>query len=84
MAVRKPYKSIVKSITMVYSTIQIAKELLQRLSKLKEKYKAKSYNELVAKLVEKEESVPESMFGSHPEMKKKLFTKKDEAEFHAL
>jgi len=69
---------------MVYSTIQIAKELLQRLAKLKEKYNAKSYNELVAKLVEKEEAIPESMFGAHPEMTKKPFTEKDEAGFHAL
>jgi len=69
---------------MVYSTIQVAKSLLQRLTKLKEKYKSKSYNELLETLVEKEEAVPESMFGAHPEMRKRLFTEKDEAETHAL
>ena len=49
---------------------------------MKRKYKAKSADETLRKLIEKAENVPESMFGAHPKMKK--FTESDEVHGHEI
>ncbi|MDI6708765.1 MAG: hypothetical protein QME47_06760 [Candidatus Thermoplasmatota archaeon] len=64
------------------TTIQIEETTLQMLKQLKERSKAKSYEEVIKELVEAKISVPKSMFGKRPKMKK--FTLKEEAEFHEL
>ncbi|MBI5884545.1 hypothetical protein HZB89_00425 [archaeon] len=66
----------------MYSTLQVSQTVLQRLAKLKLKYGTKSYNELLFKLVQKEEGIPEDMFGAHPEMKP--FSRHGKAALHEL
>ncbi len=46
------------------------------------KYHCKSMDETLRRLIDKAESIPNSMFGSHPKMKP--FTPRDEAKFHEL
>jgi hypothetical protein len=52
------------------------------LKELKKKYRAKSMDETVRRLIDKAENIPETMFGAHPRMKP--FNPSDEAELHKL
>ena len=52
------------------------------LEELKKKYGARSIDETVKRLISKAENIPDSKFGSHPEMK--AFRREDEARFHEL
>ena len=52
------------------------------LEQLKKKYHAKSMDETLRRLISNAESIPDSLFGSHPKMKP--FTSRDEARFHEL
>lgn len=64
------------------TTIQVRNLTLDKLLSLKTKYKLKSYDELLNRLISIEKNIPKSKFGVHPEMKS--FTKKDEIDFHEL
>lgn len=64
------------------TTVEVKKNTAIILDELKRRYKAKSIDETLRKLINKAESVPDSMFGAHPEMKP--FTRADEARAHEL
>jgi hypothetical protein len=64
------------------TTIELKRNTARMLEELKRKYGAKSMDETVKRLISKAENIPDSMFGSHPEMKP--FTPKDEAGSHEL
>ncbi|MFA5771928.1 MAG: hypothetical protein WC974_04265 [Thermoplasmata archaeon] len=64
------------------TTIQIDDTTHQILREIKEKSKAKSYDEVIKNIVSGMANIPESMFGAHPDMKK--FSRKDRAELHEL
>jgi len=63
------------------TTIQLDKSTVQVLDGLKKKLKAKSYNEVINKLVSKKAMVPESLFGAHPSMKE---FKRHKEDWHEL
>lgn len=52
------------------TTVQMGKPLVRKLEKLKIKYNVKSYKDVVSKLVEKDENVPESLLGAFPNLGK--------------
>ena len=64
------------------TTVQIKKNTARVLEELKKKYGAKSIDETVKRLISKAENIPDSMFGSHPEMK--AFGPRDKDKFHEL
>jgi len=64
------------------TTVEIKKNTARVLEELKKKYGAKSIDETVKRLISKAENIPDSMFGSHPEMK--AFGPRDEDKFHEL
>ena len=64
------------------TTVEVKRNTARVLEELKKKYRAKSMDETVRRLIDKAENIPESMFGAHPKMKQ--FTPSDEAEFHEL
>lgn len=66
----------------VSTTIEVKRGTAKILEELKRKYQARSMDETLRKLISKAEKVPDSMFGSHPEMKP--FTARDEPEDHDL
>ena len=51
------------------TTVELKRTTARMLEDLKKKYGAKSMDETVKRLISKAESIPESMFGAHPEMK---------------
>ncbi|MHB1868029.1 MAG: hypothetical protein ACYCPP_03690 [Nitrososphaerales archaeon] len=58
------------------TSVEIKWTTAKLLEEMKQKYKTKSADETIRKLIGKAENVPESMFGAHPKMKG--FTKSDE------
>ncbi len=64
------------------TTIQVSKKTLQLLNILKEKLSARSYDELLRKIIAEKLNLPISLFGSNPKLKP--FKKEEEAEFHEL
>ena len=64
------------------TTVEVKRTTAKLLEEIKQKYKTKSADETIRKLIDKAENVPESMFGAHPKMKR--FTKSDEAHVHQL
>ena len=64
------------------TTVEVKRTTAKLLEDIKQKYRAKNYDETIRKLIEKAESVPDSMFGAHPKMKS--FTTRDEANVHEL
>jgi len=64
------------------TTVELKRSTAKVLEELKRKYHAKSMDETVKRLISKAENIPDSMFGSHPEMES--FKPKDEAKFHEL
>lgn len=51
---------------------------MQRLERLKRKYKVPSYNSVIEKLVDKEEKPPKDLFGAFPNLGKFEREKEDE------
>jgi hypothetical protein len=64
------------------TTVELKRNTAKRLEELKRKYRAKSMDETVRRLISRAENIPESMFGSHPQMKP--FKPEDEAKSHEL
>ena len=64
------------------TTVEVKRTTAKLLEDIKQKYRAKNYDETIRRLIEKAESVPDSMFGAHPKMKS--FTTRDEANVHEL
>lgn len=64
------------------TTVELKRNTAKLLEELKRKYGAKSMDETVKRLISKAENIPDSMFGSHPQMK--AFKPKDEARSHEL
>jgi len=64
------------------TTVELKRLTARLLEEMKKKYKAKSADETIRKLIEKAENVPKSMFEAHPKMKK--FTESDEAHGHEI
>jgi hypothetical protein len=64
------------------TTVELKRNTAKRLEELKRKYRARSMDETVKRLISKAENIPDSMFGSHPHMK--AFRPDDEAGFHEL
>jgi hypothetical protein len=64
------------------TTVEVKKNTARVLEELKKKYRARSIDETLKRLISKAENVPDSMFGAHPKMK--AFKSKDEARFHEL
>jgi hypothetical protein len=64
------------------TTIQTSKKTAQQLRELMKKTGAKSYDEVISRLVRERDHALVSLFGSNPKLKP--FTKSDEAEFHDL
>lgn len=64
------------------TTVEVKRTTAKLLEEIKQKYKTRSADETIRKLIDKAENVPESMFGAHPKMKR--FTKSDEAHVHQL
>jgi len=64
------------------TTVEVKKTTLKLLEELKQRYKAKSIDETLRRLISKAENIPDSMFGGHPEMKP--FSKADEDKDHEL
>ena len=60
------------------TTVQLNKNTVQILKDLKKKMHAKSYDEVISRLVLKETGIPKSMFGSNPKLG--TFTEEDRAE----
>ncbi|HEY5605672.1 MAG TPA: hypothetical protein VIL45_04005 [Thermoplasmata archaeon] len=51
------------------TSIQVSRELHTRLKVLKERMKAKTFEELLRRFVERPRRSPRERFGSHPDMK---------------
>lgn len=64
------------------TTVEVKRNTAKLLEEIKHKYKARSMDETIRKLIDKAENVPESMFGAHPKMKS--FTRSDESNVHEL
>ncbi|MBO3841804.1 MAG: hypothetical protein FGF48_05245 [Candidatus Brockarchaeota archaeon] len=64
------------------TTIQVSRKTRQLLDVLKKKLSAKSYDEVLQKLIAEKIEVPTSMFGSNPKLSR--FKQEEEAEFHEL
>jgi len=64
------------------TTVEVKKTTLQALEELRAELGLKSLDEAIKALIRKVKNVPESKFGSHPEMKP--FTPEDEASTHEL
>ena len=64
------------------TSVQVSKLTHQQLKKLKQKFRMRSYDEVIKRLIIKEEKIPTSMFGSGRRLGP--FTQEEEAEFHEL
>ncbi len=59
------------------TSIQVSREMHERLKALKERMHAKTFEELLERLLERSRRSPVERFGAHPEMKP--FAHEDEA-----
>ena len=57
------------SIASMETSIQVSREMHARLKALKERMKAKTFEELLERLLERSRRSPVERFGAHPEMK---------------
>lgn len=64
------------------TTIQVSRKTRQLLDVLKKKLSAKSYDEVLQKLIAEKIEIPTSMFGSNPKLSR--FKEEEEAELHEL
>ena len=62
------------------TTVEVKRNTARVLEELKKKYRAKSMDETVRRLIDKAENIPDTMFGAHPKMKP--FRPGGEAELH--
>ena len=62
------------------TSIQITKETLEKLKRLKKVIKASTYDELINKLINKAQNIPDTMFGID-KGKIKKFSKEDRIAF---
>ncbi len=62
------------------TSIQITKETLEKLKRLKKVIKASTYDELINKLINKAQNIPDTMFGID-NGKIKKFSKEDRIAF---
>jgi len=67
---------------MSTTTVEVKRNTARILEHLKKKYRSRSMDETLRRLINKAEGIPDSMFGSRPKMKP--FTPRDEAKFHEL
>ncbi len=63
------------------TTIQVDKSTIAILEKVKKKFAANSYDNVIRKMASKEIKIPKSLFGAHPKM---LPFKRDEDDFRDL
>lgn len=59
------------------TSIQVSRELHTRLKTLKERMNAKTFDELLRRLLERSRHSPRDRFGAHPDMKR--FVHRDES-----
>ncbi len=64
------------------TTVEVKRSTAKLLEQIKEKYKARSADETIRKLIAKAENIPSSMFGAHPNMKP--FKREEESTVHQL
>ena len=64
------------------TTIAVNESTLQMLTKIKKDIRANSLDETIVKVMQKVESIPNSMFGSQPKLKK--FTEIEKLNSHEL
>ncbi len=64
------------------TTVEVKRNTAKVLEELKRKYRARSMDETLRRLISKAENIPDTMFGAHPRMKP--FAPGDEAETHEL
>ncbi|MDG6920852.1 MAG: hypothetical protein JRN59_04920 [Nitrososphaerota archaeon] len=64
------------------TTVEVKRNTARVLEELKRKYGVKSIDATVRRLISKAENIPDSKFGSHPEMT--AFRREDEAKLHEL
>ena len=64
------------------TTIAVKESTLQILARLREKMKAKSIDETIIRVLQKNNEISKSQFGADPDIKS--FSKKDRAKFHEL
>ena len=62
------------------TTIQVEEKTLRTLRQLKGRLGAKTYDELIRKLLAKKTDLPDSMFGVDPELRP--FSEEDRLKFH--
>lgn len=70
------------AMVMSTTTVEVKRSTARMLEELKKKYRSKSVDETLRRLISRAENIPDSKFGAHPKMKP--FRRKDEAEFHEL
>jgi len=59
------------------TSIQVSQDLHDKLKHLKERMKAKTFEELLRRLLERSRHSPRERFGAHPDMKR--FAHRDES-----
>ncbi|MBO3840518.1 MAG: hypothetical protein QXS66_09045 [Thermoproteota archaeon] len=64
------------------TTIQVNRKTKQLLDALKKRLSAKSYDEVLQRILAEKTEIPSSMFGSNPKLS--CFREEEEAEFHEL
>lgn len=64
------------------TTIQVSRKTKQLLDMMKRRMSAKSYDEVLRKLIAEKMGMPVSLFGSNPRLTP--FSEEEEAEFHEL
>ncbi|MBO3840670.1 MAG: hypothetical protein QXS66_02925 [Thermoproteota archaeon] len=64
------------------TTIQVSRKTRQLLDALKKRLSAKSYDEVLQRILAEKTEIPSSMFGSNPKLSS--FREEEEAEFHEL
>ncbi len=60
---------MVHSIATMETSIQVSREMHERLKALKERMKAKTFEELLERLLERSRRSPLERLGAHPDMK---------------
>lgn len=64
------------------TTIQVSRKTKQLLDVMKRRWSAKSYDEVLRRLIAEKMGMPASLFGSNPRLSP--FEESEEAEFHEL
>ena len=64
------------------TTIAVRESTAQLLAAVKERMHARSMDETIVRILQKNEGIPKSGFGARPKLK--IFSEKERAEFHEL